>query len=71
MSSDGVQVSSAISSDGKEYPDPVPMAVTVDYDPVVDLMTNVRQSSPSQLKVHEIAAPGNGGGFFVRAAFSD
>lgn len=35
---DGVQVSSAIGLDGKEYPDPVPMSPPVGYTPPNDLM---------------------------------
>lgn len=35
---DGVQVSSAIGKDGKEYPDPVPMSPPVGYTPPSDIM---------------------------------
>lgn len=38
VDADGVQVSSAIHADGKEYPDPVPAAPPVGYVPPTDLM---------------------------------
>lgn len=40
---DGVQVTSAIGMDGKEYPDPVPMAPPVGYTPPPDILTMIRQ----------------------------
>lgn len=40
---DGVQASSGIGVDGKEYPDPVPMAPPIGYTPPQDLMTMIRQ----------------------------
>jgi hypothetical protein len=39
---DGVQISSAIGFDGKEYPDPVPMAPPVGYVPPPDVYAMVR-----------------------------
>lgn len=39
---DGVQASSGIGEDGKEYPDPVPMGPPVGYSPEPDLMTMIR-----------------------------
>lgn len=39
---DGVQVTSGIGRDGKEYPDPVPMAPPVGYDHPPDLVTMIR-----------------------------
>lgn len=47
---DGVQASSGIGSDGKEYPDPVPMAPPVGYSAPPDLMTMIR----SMIKSEEI-----------------
>lgn len=40
---DGVQVASGIGKDGKEYPDPVPMAPPIGYQAPPDLMTLIRQ----------------------------
>lgn len=40
---DGVQVSSAIGPDGKEYPDPVPMAPPVGFGAPPDLMDMMRK----------------------------
>jgi len=39
---DGVQVSSAIGKDGKEYPDPVPLEPPIGYNAPPDLMTMIR-----------------------------
>lgn len=39
---DGVQVSSGIGKDGKEYPDPVPMAPPVGFSAPPDLMDMMR-----------------------------
>lgn len=38
----GEQVASAIGKDGKEYPDPVPIAPPLDYAPPPDLMTMIK-----------------------------
>ena len=38
----GEQVNSSVGQDGKEYPDPVPMAPPIDYIPPPDLMTMIR-----------------------------
>lgn len=40
---DGVQVSSAIGVDGKEYPDPVPMSPPTGYVPPSDIMVMLEQ----------------------------
>lgn len=45
---DGVQVGSAIGSDGKEYPDPVPMEPPVGYNAPPDIMTLIRSMVRSQ-----------------------
>lgn len=39
---DGVQVSSGIGKDGKEYPDPVPMEPPIGYNAPPDLMTMIK-----------------------------
>lgn len=39
---DGVQVSSSIGADGKEYPDPMPMSAPLGYEPPVPLMDMMR-----------------------------
>lgn len=39
---DGVQASSGIGTDGKEYPDPVPMAPPIGYTAPPDIMTMIR-----------------------------
>lgn len=39
---DGVQVASGIGLDGREYPDPVPMAPPVGFQQPPDLMTMIR-----------------------------
>jgi hypothetical protein len=40
---DGVQVSSGIGTDGREYPDPVPMSPPAGYEPPSDLMMMLEQ----------------------------
>lgn len=40
---DGVQVSSGIGVDGKEYPDPVPMSPPIGYEPPSDVMLMLEQ----------------------------
>lgn len=40
---DGVQVSSSIGQDGKEYPDPTPMSPPVGLQPPEDLMSMIRR----------------------------
>jgi len=55
---DGVQVTSAIGRDGKEYPDPVPTAPPVGYTNPPDLMTMIRtmihsESLRQQLAIHD------------------
>lgn len=44
----GEQVSSAIGRDGKEYPDPVPMAPPVGYTQPPDIMTMIRTMIQSE-----------------------
>jgi len=39
---DGVQAASGIGVDGKEYPDPVPMAIPVGYERPPDIMDMIR-----------------------------
>lgn len=54
---DGVQVSSGIGQDGKEYPDPVPMSPPVGYVPPNDLMVLLDQifkRGKHVLEAHEI-----------------
>lgn len=41
--SDGVQVSSGIGLDGREYPDPVPMSPPIGYEPPSDLLQMLEQ----------------------------
>lgn len=45
---DGVQASSGIGVDGKEYPDPVPMAPPVGYNAPPDLMQLIRSMVRSE-----------------------
>lgn len=40
---DGVQVSSGIGVDGREYPDPVPMAPPIGYNEPPDLMSMIKR----------------------------
>lgn len=40
---DGVQVTSSIGMDGKEYPDPVPMAPPVGYNAPPDILDMIRR----------------------------
>jgi hypothetical protein len=40
---DGVQVSSGIGTDGREYPDPVPMSPPVGYEPPSDVLQMLEQ----------------------------
>lgn len=47
---DGVQVSSAIGSDGKEYPDPVPMSAPLGYEPPVPLGDMMKMMIQEQLR---------------------
>lgn len=47
---DGVQATSGIGKDGKEYPDPVPMAPPVGFDNPPDLMDMMA----TMLKSHEV-----------------
>lgn len=46
---DGVQVASGIGRDGKEYPDPVPMAPPVGYSAPPDLMQMIRTMVHSEM----------------------
>lgn len=46
---DGVQVASGIGLDGKEYPDPVPVAPPVGYTDLPDLMTTIRRMVHNEL----------------------
>lgn len=55
---DGVQVSSAIGKDGKEYPDPVPMAPPVGFDNPPDLMEMMRQMIRSERYQERLQAEG-------------
>lgn len=45
---DGVQASSGIGLDGREYPDPVPMAPPVGYDAPPDIMQMIRSMVKSE-----------------------
>lgn len=45
---DGVQASSGIGRDGKEYPDPVPTAPPIGYEQPMDLMTMIRTMIKSE-----------------------
>lgn len=45
---DGVQSSSGIGTDGKEYPDPVPMAPPIGYNTPPDLMQMIRSMVRSE-----------------------
>lgn len=45
---DGVQVSSGIDKQGREHPDPVPMAPPVGYDTPPDLMDTIRSMVKSE-----------------------
>lgn len=55
---DGVQVTSGIGKDGKEYPDPVPLAPPVDYVPPPDLMQMIRTMIHSERLKQEAEAAG-------------
>lgn len=46
--SDGVQVSSSLGNDGKEYPDPVPMAPPVGYTSPPNIMDLIRSMVRNQ-----------------------
>lgn len=45
---EGCQVTSAIGSDGKEYPDPIPTAPPIGYQNPPDLMTMIRTMIQSE-----------------------
>lgn len=45
---EGCQVTSAIGSDGKEYPDPIPTAPPIGYENPPDLMTMIRTMIQSE-----------------------
>lgn len=55
---DGVQVSSGIGPDGKEYPDPVPMSAEIGYEPPPDLMTMIRTMVHSEAAKHVLQQAG-------------
>lgn len=52
---DGVQSTSGIAADGREYPDPVPMAPPVGYTAPPDLMTMIRTMIQSEALRQELA----------------
>ncbi|AXH76277.1 MAG: hypothetical protein [Microviridae sp.] len=51
----GEQVTSAIGTDGKEYPDPVPTAPPIGYQNPPDLMTMIRTMIHSEALRQELA----------------
>lgn len=55
---DGVQVSSAIGRDGKEYPDPLPMSPPVGYNAPPDVMTLIRSMVRQERFNQELEAQG-------------
>lgn len=55
---DGVQVSSGIGPDGKEYPDPVPLSADIGYEPPPDLMTMIRTMVHSEAAKHVLQQAG-------------
>jgi len=55
---DGVQVSSGIGRDGKEYPDPVPMGLPIGYSPPPDLMSMIRTMVHHETAMARLEAEG-------------
>lgn len=54
----GEQVAASIGKDGKEYPDPVPIAPPLNYTPPPDLMTMIRTMVQSERLRHELLQQG-------------
>lgn len=52
---EGCQVTSAIGSDGKEYPDPIPTAPPIGYQNPPDLMTMIRTMIQSEALRQKLA----------------